>query len=223
MRNKFRCYVCWATLSLAALAAISQGARGAQEKSMWEDSFAGKLAEGWSWLREDPAAWRVVKDALEIRSQPGVIAQAKNVALRDAPDSSGKTLAVEVTVSNAPTEQWEQLGLMWYYSDARFVKLVKEKVDGQIWLVMGKAHPTAGQLVAKVPLADKKVRLRLVVEGQTITGYSQADGKNDWNQVGRCELPAEGAAKLTLQTHHGPSDAEHWARFERFRVLELKP
>jgi regulation of enolase protein 1 (concanavalin A-like superfamily) len=196
--------------------------RAAEEKVLFTDRFEGKLAEGWSWIREDKEAWRVAKDALKIRSLPGVIAQAKNVLVREAPAADGRQVAAEVTISNTCKEQYEQVGLSWYYDDQHLVKLVKEKVDGEMWLVMGRGHPTQGKLVAKEPLKEEKLTLRLTVDGNNITGFTRADEKAEWRKIGTCELPGEGKARIALQTHHGPANAEHWARFEQFRVLEIK-
>jgi regulation of enolase protein 1 (concanavalin A-like superfamily) len=210
-------------VGLAMSICSGSGGEAAEEKVLFTDRFESKLADGWSWIREDKEAWRVDKDALEIRSLPGVIAQAKNVLVREAPAADGRQVAAEVTISNTCTEQYEQVGLSWYYDDQHLVKLVKEKVDGEMWLVMGRGHPTQGKLVAKVPLKDEKLTLRLTVDGQNITSFARANEKAEWQKLGTCELPVEGKARIALQTHHGPANAEHWARFEQFRLLEIKP
>ena len=41
------------------------------EEVIFRDDFQGKLAEGWSWIREDRAGWRVTAQGLEVRVQPG--------------------------------------------------------------------------------------------------------------------------------------------------------
>ena len=42
------------------------------ERIIFEDNFENKLAEGWSWLRENPDHWRIQNNGLEIRVVPGV-------------------------------------------------------------------------------------------------------------------------------------------------------
>ncbi len=43
----------------------------AEEKILFTEPFADKLADGWTWLREDPQAWRLEKGALVIRTSRG--------------------------------------------------------------------------------------------------------------------------------------------------------
>lgn len=199
----------------------ADGASCADDAELFRDPFTRQLAEGWSLVRQQPGAVRVGEGAIEIRSLPGVIAEAKNLLLRDAPAAAGP-LAFEVTVSNEPTQQWEQLGLVYYWDDAHHVKLVKERVDEKLWVVMGKAHPSAGGLVAKLPLEGAKVSLRLVVADGHVTGLWRAKADDPWTKAGECPLPGEGPGKLGLVTFHGPQEVEHWARFEGFRVLRVR-
>jgi len=37
--------------------------------------------------------------------------------------------------------------------------------------------------------------------------------------VGECDLPAQGAAKASLQVYQGPKSVERWARFTDFSVV----
>jgi hypothetical protein len=60
------------------------------EKLLFQDSFKGKLGEGWSWVREHREAWRVSDRGLEVRIEPGNMwgkaNNANNVLIRPAPD-----------------------------------------------------------------------------------------------------------------------------------------
>ena len=69
-------------------------------KIIFEDNFAGELGEGWWWLRESPGGWRIRDGGLEICVEPGVAATVKNALVRQAPDRSEGTFAIEVTVTN---------------------------------------------------------------------------------------------------------------------------
>ena len=55
------------------------------DEILFQDDFKGKLGAGWSWLREDPKAWRATEHGLEVRVQPGNMwgpaNNAKNVLL----------------------------------------------------------------------------------------------------------------------------------------------
>jgi hypothetical protein len=100
------------------------------EAVLFEDRFDGKLADGWAWVREDKADWRL-KDGggLQIRATPGNLWEAENTArnlLLRPPPRDAKAFVVEVTVSHAPETFGEQAGLFWYRDDDHYVKLTKE-------------------------------------------------------------------------------------------------
>src|SRR5687767_725192 len=98
---------------------------------VFRDDFKGRLGEGWSWIREDPRAWRVTADGLEIRDPPGntwgAANDAKNVLVRAIPDPASGAVEVSVTVSNRPGNQYEQIDLVWYYDDGHMVKIGQEQ------------------------------------------------------------------------------------------------
>src|SRR6058998_2885161 len=104
------------------------------DQVLFQDDFKGALGEGWSWVREHRAAWRVKDGALQIRIEPGNMwgpaNNASNVLVRPAPDIAGGQLEVSVSVEHRPTEQYEQADLVWYYDDSHMVKLGEELVDG---------------------------------------------------------------------------------------------
>jgi regulation of enolase protein 1 (concanavalin A-like superfamily) len=214
-----------AAFALVLLACVMPGnvpADSPREEVLFQDAFQGKLGAGWSWLREDRNAWRVADRALEIRPAHGTVDKATNLLVRQAPDTSKQTTLAEVTVSNDPTQQYEQCGIVWYYNDRHFVKLVKEVVDGKSWIVMGRSHPERGALAGKIPFVrEDKAVLRLDVAGETITGRARKSAEGKWTVVGTCPLPVDGPAMVSLQAYHGPTDAEHWARFENFRMLRI--
>src|SRR5262249_21269887 len=61
-----------------------------KEKILFEDKFGAKLADGWSWVREDPKAWKLDKGALLIRTSTGGLwmkdNNCQNVLLRTPPE-----------------------------------------------------------------------------------------------------------------------------------------
>lgn len=201
---------------------------GAAEQVIFKDDFKGKLAEGWSWVREDRQAWRVSEQGLAVQVQPGNLwgpaNDAKNLLVRLAPDPPAGEVAAAVTVTNQPGRQYEQVGIAWYYDDSHMVKLIKEQVDNKIWVVMGREQADRTSLVGKVALDTATVRLRLLVSGNQIRGQFRPDGSTEWKEAGACDLPAPptGAkAKVCLHCYQGPPDAEHWARFTEFSIVRL--
>jgi len=198
----------------------------AAEQVIFKDEFKGKLAEGWSWVREDRQAWRVSEEGLAVRVQPGSLwggaNDAKNLLVRPAPDPAGGEVAAAVTVTNQPSRQYEQVGIAWYYDDSHMVKLVKEQVDNKTWVVMGREQADRATLAGKVALDTATVRLRLLVSGSQIRGQFRPDGSTEWLEAGACELPApppQAQAKVCLHCYQGPPDVEHWARFTEFSIV----
>jgi hypothetical protein len=200
------------TVALVALTALAAAPAG-EPQVLFEDRFDGKLADGWHWLREDPAAWRVKDGVLEVRIQPGKAATVKNALVRPAPDRASGAYAVEVTVSGStpPTTPYEQEGITWYRDGKPAFKLVRELVDGKVVVVPGK-HPVDAE----------KVGLRVVVRGDRYTAEYRPGGEGEWKTAGGGPLPAgAGKDEVSLQCYDGPPDAEHWARFSGFRVVRV--
>lgn len=183
----------------------------AEPRVLLEDRFAGRLGEGWTWLRENPAAWRVITNGLEIRLEPGRAETVKNALRRKVPSRAGRRLAFEVTVifTTPPTNQYEQAGLTWYADDKPVFKLVHELVDGRIVIIPGKLATDGGP-----------VCLRLVVTNGKYTAQFRPAGEPEFRTVASGELPPATTEHISLQGYHGPAEAEHWVRFEQFRILE---
>jgi regulation of enolase protein 1 (concanavalin A-like superfamily) len=204
-------------LAVAALSALALAADAPQEpKPLFEDRFEGKLAPGWTWLRENRKAWRIEKGVLEIRVEPGVADTVKNALVRPAPDRTKGAYAIDVTVSNAakPTNQYEQGGITWYVDKKPVFKIVKELIDGKIFIIPG-----------KVPVDDVPIQLRVVVDGNDWTARFRPEGKGEWKTAGTGKLPAPKDDAVSIQCYNGPKEAEHWIRFDDFRFtpLEGKP
>jgi regulation of enolase protein 1 (concanavalin A-like superfamily) len=186
--------------------------------------FRKPLDTSWKWIREDPRAWRLTNGTLEVRVQPGNMwgpaNDAKNVLVRPAPDHARKKLEILATVENRPTEQYEQVDLVWYYSDSNMVKIGHELVDGKLSVVMGREEGDRARTISINPIdpAASQVQLRLIVSTNSIAGYFRKPGAATWQSAGECSLPAlkDAPPKISLQFYGGPANTEHWAK-----VLEL--
>ena len=181
-------------------------------QTVFEDRFEGRLDPGWSWLRENPGAWRLRDGALEIRVEPGVADTVKNALVREASDRSLGTYAIEVVVTSTarPTQQYEQAGITWYCGGKPVFKLVKELIDGDLYIIPG-----------KVPMASESVRLRLTVTADTFKAEFQPDGKGDFLTAASGSLPAPDNDRVSIQCYNGPPEGEHWIRFDDFRVVKV--
>jgi hypothetical protein len=184
----------------------------ATEEVVFQDRFDGKLAAGWSWLRENTNAWRLHEQALEIRVEPGGADTVRNALVRPAPDRAQDKFAIEVTVRNrtVPTQQFEQAGITWYSGGKPVFKLVKELVDGQLMIIPGRK-----------PMTNECVQLRLVVTADQYLAQFRPDGKGEFETAASGKLAPAGDEQVSLQCYNGPPNAEHWIRFSEFRILKL--
>ena len=200
-------------LPLLVLGPITAVLSAAEPRAAFEDNFAGKLGDGWTWLRENPQAWRTKDGGLEIRVEPGVANSVKNALLRPAPDRSRGKYAIEVTVTFTapPTNQYEQAGITWYQKGKPVFKLVHEHIDGKEYMIPG-----------KVPAPEKIVRLRLVVTKDKYTAQFQPDAKGEFKTVASGNLAPNDEEQVSVQCYNGPADAEHWVRFGDFRIVKVE-
>ncbi len=194
-------------------------------EALFQDDFKGKLGGGWSWVREDTKGWRVTERGLEIRVQPGNMwgpaNNAKNVLVRNAPNPATDEIEVSVSVINQPTEQYEQVDLVWYYDDSHMVKLGQELVDGKLSIVMGGEENDKTRTIAIIPLKSFSVQLRLSKTANRIHGQFRTPDAETWQEAGECDLPVHGTPKVSLQCYQGPANVEHWARITEFRIRRL--
>src|SRR5258707_8054922 len=169
--------------ALAVLATVGRG-----EEILFQDNFNGKLGEGWSWVREHREAWRTTERGLEVRIEPGNMwgpqNNAKNVLVRPAPDAATNETEVSVTVENQPTEQYEQVDLVWYFDDSHMVKIGEELVDGKLSIVMGREEKDRTRTLAIIPLNSFKVQLQLLVETNRIRGRFRPEGAEEGRVAG---------------------------------------
>ena len=206
------------------LLATNLGAADDEGEVVFRDTFKPRLADGWSWVREDPKAWRIGERGLEVRIHHGNMwgpaNDAANVLVRPAPDPAGKSLQVTATIENHPTNQWEQVDLCWYYDDGHMVKLGQELVDGKLSVVMGREENDRARTISITPLDSDEVTLRLTVTGNQVRGQFKTP-RSDWRDVGGCDLPVKGKPQISLQFYRAAEGSDHWARVSDLTVRRL--
>jgi regulation of enolase protein 1 (concanavalin A-like superfamily) len=219
--------VTFAVLLASAVVAGAVEPRGIKD-IIFRDRFEGKLGHGWTWLREKKESWRVTTNALEVLIEPGNMwgpqNNARNVLLRDVPGIAKDAADVSVTVSNAPTHQYEQVDLVWYYDDSNMVKIGLELVDGKLSIVMGREEKDKIRTISITEVSSNTVRLRYAVSGGQIDGWFMIPEAKDWTHVGSCDLPPSGGKlpKVSLQFYQGAPDVKHWARVTDFEIKRAK-
>jgi regulation of enolase protein 1 (concanavalin A-like superfamily) len=210
-------------LLVLILASRTEGAT--ETDVIFHDTFQGRMLEGWTWVREDRTAWRITERGLEVRVQPGNMwgppNNARNVLVRPLSVPAGQGVEITVRLENRPTEQYEQVDLVWYYDDSHMVKLGQEMVDGKLSIVMGREEGDKTRTITIIPIEASSLEVRYVVRGNIIEGSFRTTGAGDWQRAGQCDLPVKGEAKVSLQCYQGPAQAEHWARFTDLRVRAI--
>jgi regulation of enolase protein 1 (concanavalin A-like superfamily) len=146
---------------------------------------------------------------------------ASNILVRPMPFPESGSLQISVTVSNSPTEQYEQVDLVWYYDDSRTVKLGLELVDGRLCIVMGREEGGKTRTIAIIPIAVGEVDLRIAVWTAGIRGFPRPADTKEWKLAGECDLPGRTEPKVSLQLYQGPGRAEHRARIREFQIEQL--
>jgi regulation of enolase protein 1 (concanavalin A-like superfamily) len=214
-------------LACAALILADVAAGPEDVDVVFEETFPkGELSAGWTWIRENPEAWRVRDGALEILIEQGNMwggaNDAKNVLVRPLPDAEGRPLVIACTMENDPTNQYEQIDLVWYYADSHMVKIGIEQVDGERTIVMGREEKDKTRTIKIVPLASTKVDVWFRVVGDTITGSYRLPGEDAWREVGSCEVPRKGKPHMSIQAYQGDPNAPHWARVSNLGILAEK-
>jgi hypothetical protein len=179
---------------------------------IFKDTLSSQLDPSWSWLREDPNLWRITDDGLEICVQPGKADTVINALVREAPDRSEDSYAIEITVHNhtLPTEQYEQAGITWYVDGKPVFKLVKELIDGDLYIIPGKQ-----------PMPTQSVRLRLLVSADSWEAQYRPEGASEFETAATGELTTPGNDQVSLQCYNGPEGSDHWIRFEDFQIIKL--
>ena len=201
-------------------------AASAQEKVLFADPFTDKLADGWSWVREDPKGWRLDKGALVLRTSSGGIFMKENgghnIALRTPPEVKEGKLAVEVLTENEPTNMYENSGLIWYYDDDNYTILVKEKIGADALVhLFSERDGKPGTAFHKKFTGGNSVWFRMELEPGKLTGRYRTGAKEEWQTLGQCDLLPGREAKVGLTTAYAAKDAEHYTRFREFRMLQV--
>jgi regulation of enolase protein 1 (concanavalin A-like superfamily) len=200
----------------------------AAEANVIQDTLDKPPQPPWSWVREDAQSWQIAGGKLQIKAQRGTLWKAdrndaKNLLVRRWPAEAGDNALISVTVKFAPEQGGEQAGVMLYFGDDDYVKLVRESLEGKRWIVMGREEKGDGKQIAKLPVESDEVTLYLLRQGDKIEGVISIEGKVERPVVGDCTIPAAPAAdaplKIGLFAHGGPAVAEaRWATFSDFKI-----
>ncbi|MBX2796918.1 MAG: hypothetical protein KTR31_04590 [Myxococcales bacterium] len=177
--------------------------------------------DGWEWIREEALAWQLVDDTLAIRTQPGSLwadsNNARNVRVRDAPDADAWFAQVELT--SRPERGAEQGGLLLYSGDDDYVKLVHERVAGDLFALQASERDGVPMVADRLEADVAIIELRMLVSASGVSGWARQGTEQPWLEVATSELPPS-PLRVGVFSHGGDEDVERWASFRGFLLSE---
>ncbi len=216
----------WIMVGLGVLIGAEVGCSTKVEESLpIQENFLKPLSSSWEWIRENPQTYRFDDKGLWIQPEPGSLMGegkgVKNILVRSLPETARK---VQVTVEFHAEIQYEQAGLILYRNDDQYIKLVKEFVDGEPWIVMGIEGGGKITFLNKVPITGESVTLRLEWANRTFQGFFvDAEGKKVLVGSGVFSMypqfPMKDYPRIGLFTQNGNPGVERWARFTEMTIL----
>ncbi len=194
-------------------------------QALFKDSLSKSPGGNWLWIREQRDAWWVLDGALQIKALPGTLWQernnARNVLVRSVPD---KPVAIEMMVTNGPKVQGEQAGLVYMIDDDNYVKIVKEYLDGEVWIVLAREVNGDAVPINKIPADCPTATVCLEVNGNQFSGKFKRSLDGEYIDVGECtaDFGGTGLRKVGIVCH-GAEDEEsaRRAQFRQFKITEL--
>ncbi len=193
----------------------------------FQDDFTGQLAEGWTWLAEDPAKW-------SLSAVPGSLQIITSDASFDGPDLPANILLRDAPVGNfeittslrfTPTSNFQFAGLVVFQDNGNvlqfgraFCDLADACVGNGIYFDNFENGSASGSNYA-TPFHGNLIYLRLRRTGNTYTGYYSEDGEN-WNMTGEHTRELSQVRVGLVATQAG---TEIPAVFDYFTIDVLQP
>jgi hypothetical protein len=218
-------------LAFAALQVLAAAQMALAQEVLFEDTFDGALSPRWSIVGLKKDDYRVKDGGLEMRVQPGRPTKDTPMLMVLLPFDTTETVtaSVELTLIDSFTEPCESAGLFLTDEDSREFGAQKMNLNGHLVFspsqveFIGKegSEGDPQQYALKFwPANDAFGGLRIIVRGNY--GHFQVgpskDGKylNFFHSALRPKEPKRG---FCLSASGGPTDKEHWVRFDNFRVV----
>ena len=216
----------------AAIQLLSLPMRCSAEEILFEDTFDEKLSPQWKAIGLKEGEYRVRNGGLEMRVLPVNKRTGPPMLMVHLPFKTHETVtaSVELSLIDQFTEPTETAGLYLTDEDSREFAAEKKNINGHIVFSPGKVEfigkeGTDGdpqQFTLKFwPANEEFGPLRIIVRGGY--GYFQAgpsrEGEylNFFHSALRDNEPKRG---FCLSTYGGPTDKEHWVRFDNCRVVK---
>jgi beta-xylosidase len=198
-----------ADLSLATFDAALSPFQGS-----WTDDFnSPTLDSRWSWVREDSGLWSLTNNPgyLQITSNGSLyqtINNKKNILITPAPMGDFR---VTTKVHASPSENYHGAGVYLYQDDDNYVGVLRIYADGQR---VGFRTEVAGVTSSSyVDVTQDTLLLRVVKEGDEISGWLSEDDGATWEYISKISLTLTNP-KIGLSSRMGPTMTPLTADFD---------
>jgi serine/threonine protein kinase len=159
-------------------------------ESTFRDEFDNQLAEGWTWLAEDPARWSLaeVPGWLQIMASDASLdgpSFPTNMLLRNPPEGD---FEITTLLRFSPTSNFQFAGLLVFQDKGNALQLGRAFCDLADTCVgdgvyFDNFQDGFIQSNHKASINGPEIHLRLQRVGNTYTGYYSQDGEN-WTPIG---------------------------------------
>lgn len=201
------------------------------QEVLFEDNFDNGLSPKWSIVGLKNEDYRIKDGGLEMRVQPGKATKETPMLMVLLPFDTTETVkaSVDLTLIDDFTEPAEVAGLFLTDADSLEFGAKKMNLEGHLVYSPGEVEfigpeETEGEpqpyILKFWPAKNEFGALRVIVRDGY--GYFQVgpskEGKylNFFDSALRPNEPKRGFA---LSTSGGPTDTDHWVRFDNFRVV----
>ncbi len=158
--------------------------------SAFRDEFENQLAEGWTWLAEDPARWSLteIRGWLQIMASDASLdgpSFPTNILLREAPEGD---FEITTLLRFTPTSNFQFAGFLIFQDKANALQFGRAYCDLADTCVgdgiyFDNIQDGFIQENHKTSINGSEIHLRLKRVGNSYTGYYSEDGEN-WTSIG---------------------------------------
>jgi hypothetical protein len=222
------------SLMLLIIQILALEQMGIAEEVLFEDTFDNGLSPKWTVVGLGKEDYRVKDGGFEMRVQPGKATKETPMLMVLLPFETSETVtaSVDLTPLDRFTEPAEAAGLFLTDEDSREFGAEKMNVNGHLVFspseveFIGK-EGTEGdpqQYALKFwPANSESGPLRIIVRGN-YAHFQVGPTKDDkyLNFFHSAIRPNEPKRGFALSASGGPTDKEHWVRFDNFRVVRSK-
>ena len=194
---------------------------------VFQDDFDRQLAEGWTWLNENPSKWSLtnVSGALQLMVVDASFdgpALPSNILLREPPTGD---FEITTSVRFEPTTNFQAAGLVVFLEQGNVIFLARAFCDVEGYC-LGDGIYFDEYENAQIPDVSPQVSfrepvtyLRLQRIGNTYIAFYSADGEN-WTKLGE---HARDFGQIRVGLVAAQSSAEIPAIFDYFSIKSLQP